>query len=298
MEIVLLTIPERFLALSDALQPQEQSIKAAESHVFSVVTRLKSNFSLNKSLLIGSTSRNTAIEGYSDVDLLAVFSRNEARVGERYVKSDTFLKRIRDDLDARFHATEVRRDGQAAVLNFAQGEESVDVVPAIFCGFKGENKSPVYWIPDGTGAWIETAPEAHGKYLKLENIRSGGKLRKTVQLLKHWKNSRKDPIAISSIHIELLLASNQTCVGMKGYAQCLYEAFFLLYQRQCRGLIDPLGVAGTLACCQTAAQVERLYSCVQYAKEHSASALIAESRGNIREAARQWGLVFNGAFPI
>lgn len=289
------TMPEHFASLSDALQPTVAGINGAYGHVASIEARLNSRFELRKTLLIGSTSRNTSIRSYSDVDLLALLSRAEAHHGGRLVNSNTFLGRVRNDLDSRYQATKVRRDSQAVVLHFAQGESPVDVVPAIFHEFR--NKSPVYWIPDGNGGWLETAPEAHGAYLKRANLVSGGKLRKTVQLIKHWKTCRESSIALSSIHLELLLASHNVCVGVKGYAACLYDALSLLQRRECRGLHDPVGVAGVLYACQTIPQWERLVKAVDHAQAHAASAITAEFKGSMAEACRQWGIVFNGAFP-
>lgn len=289
------TVAEHFAALTDALQPTPTGIFGARAHISSIEARLRSRFELRKTLLIGSTSRDTSIRSYSDVDLLALLSRDEARHGDRLVNSNTFLGRVRDDLNDRYHATKVRRDNQAVVLHFAQGGNPVDVVPAIFHEFR--NKSPVYWIPDGNGGWLETAPEAHGTYLKKANFASGHKLRKTVQLLKHWKNCRENSVTLSSIHLELLLASHNVCVGIKSYATCLYEAFSLLQQRECRGLQDPVGVAGVLYACQTDSQWGKLMSAVNYAQAHAASAINAEAKGNHAEACRQWGIVFNGIFP-
>lgn len=290
-----MTVSERFSALADALQPTAAGIAGAYGHIASIEARLKSRFELRKTLVIGSTSRDTSIRNYSDVDLLALLSRDEARHGERFVNSNTFLGRVRNDLDSRYHATKVRRDSQAVVLHFAQGESPVDVVPAIFHQFR--NKSPVYLIPDGNGGWLETAPEAHGAYLQQANRASGGKLRKTVQLLKHWKTCRANSIPLSSIHLELLLASHNVCVGMKGYAMCLYEAFSLLQERECRGIHDPVGVAGILYACQTNAQWAKLVDAVNYAQDHAARAVIAEAKGDTHEACRQWDIVFNGMFP-
>lgn len=292
-----MTIPSCFAQLSSDIQPTASSISGAYRHVDSIKSRLANSFDLKKTLLIGSTSRDTSIRNFSDVDLLAVFARDEARHGERYVDSNTFIRRVRNDLDARFHATKVRRDSQAVVLHFAKGEDPVDVVPAIFSAFRGDKKSPVYWIPDGLGGWLETAPEAHGKYLKQANVASGGKLRKTVQLLKHWKTSRANSLTLSSIHLELLLASHSVCVGMKGYATCLYEAFSLLRRRECRGLQDPVGVAGVLNACQTTVQTTKLNDAVNFALDHAVRAVFAEANGDTREACRQWSIVFNGMFP-
>lgn len=286
-----------FQALSDALQLTQAGQEGAVRHISTIRARLATNFDLKKTLVIGSASRGTSIRGYSDVDLLAVFSRDEARHGGRYVDSDTFLRRIRDDLDARFHATKVRRDNQAIVLHFAQGADPVDVVPAVFHEFRGATRTPIYRIPDSNGGWLETAPEAHGNYLKQANESSRGKLRRTIQFLKHWKSCRENGPRISSIYLELLLASGQVCVGIKSYSQCLYEAFALLKEVECRRLVDPVGVAGVLYSSQTNAQWAKLVDAVNYAEQQASKALAAEREGKMDEACFRWGIVFNRIFP-
>lgn len=284
-----------FNKLSTAIQPTPSGISKGKLHASSIKARLSNSFEVSKTRFIGSTARDTAIKGTSDVDLLAVFKRGEARWGNQLVSSDTFIQKIRDDLNARFRATTVRRDGQAVVVQFGQGSEPVDVVPAIFHEFRGGLGSPVYLIPDGKGNWMESAPEIHNAFLKKSNEGSAGKLRKTAQLMKHWRAARQG-IRLSSIYLELLLASQKTCVGAKSYAHCLRDAFHLLRQRECRGLHDPLGVAGTLHAVQTQAQADQLVAAVNYAADHAQRAVEAESRGDWKEALRQWNIVFNGAF--
>lgn len=290
-------VSERFLVLSAAIQPTPAGIAKAQSHISTIKSRLKTSFGVNRLVPIGSVSRNTSIRGWSDVDLLAVFSRSDARWGKDYVNSDTFVKRIRQDLEDRFHATTIRKDSQAIVLHFAKGEEPVDVVPAYFHEFRSGGTAPIYKIPDGSGGWLETAPQAHGKYLADANTRSGGKLRKTVQIIKYWKTCRTPTVHLSSIYLELFLASRAICTGMKGYSRCLYEAFDALSKHECRGIEDPVGVAGTLYAVQTTAQWEALKSSLNYAKDHAGRALVAEANRNHAEAVRQWGIVFNGSFP-
>mgnify|MGYP000745878555 CR=1 FL=1 len=285
-----------FNKLSTAIQPTEYGIIKGKVHASSIKKRLINSFDVRKTLFIGSTARDTAIRGTSDVDLLVVLKRDEARRGDQFISSDTFIQKIRNDLNARFNATTVRRDGQAIVVHFGQGSEPVDVVPAIFHEFRGGLGKPVYLIPNGNGDWMESAPEVHNAYLKKSNESSAGKLRKTTQLLKHWRASRQG-LRLSSIHLELLLASQKICVGAKSYSNCVRDAFHLLRQRECRGLHDPLGVAGTLYAAQTQVQYDQLVAAVDYAADHAQRATEAESRRDWTEARRQWSIVFNGAFP-
>ncbi|WP_420475223.1 SMODS domain-containing nucleotidyltransferase [Noviherbaspirillum sp. ST9] len=291
-------IPLAFGRLLYQLEPTAGSIGNGKLHASSIKRRLTSSFELKNSFFIGSAMRETAIRGYSDVDLFTVFPRHVLKWGDGWISSDTLVRNVRNDLNERFPATEVRRDAQAIVVQFGRGSEPVDVVPAVFHAFKTEHRVPVFLIPDGNGGWLETAPAAHNNYIKAANAKSGGKLRKTIQLLKHWRNARSPAIPLSSIHLELLLANSGLCVGPKGYAACVFEAFDLLRSRECRGLRDPVGLAGTLYAVKTEAQATRLVDAVEHAWSHAAKALVAEHEKDWREALRQWNIVFNGEFPV
>lgn len=289
-------IPMAFNKLISHLQPTSVGINKAKLHSQSIKTRLKNSFSMNSHIFMGSTARQTAIKGYSDVDLLAAIPRDYLKWGDDWISSDTFIRNIRNDLNERFHSTDVRRDKQAVVIGFGGGSESVDVVPGVFHSFKTTHKVPIFLIPDGGGGWLETAPAAHNNYIKAEIVRSVGKLGRTIQLMKHWRNCRSSSIPLSSIHLELLLASSGICVGAKGYARCLFEVFQLLDNRKCRGLHDPTNLAGVLYAVRTEAEGERLINAVEHALAHSGRALIAEGNKDWREAVRQWNIVFNGGF--
>lgn len=289
-------VPVAFNKLIARLQPTNVGVIKAKAHAQSIKARLQNSFKLKNHIFMGSTARQTAIKGYSDVDLLAVLPRDALKWGNGWISSDTFIRNVRNDLDNRFHATEVRRDKQAVVINFGGGAEPVDVVPAVFHEFKTAHKVPVFLIPNGDGGWLETVPAAHNNYIKAAMERSGGKLARTIQILKHWRNCRTPPIPLASIHLELLLASSGICAGPKSYARCLFESFQLLHKRECRGLHDPTGLAGVLYAVHTDSQAERLVNAVGHALDHSKWALMAEGGKDWREAIRQWNIVFNGGF--
>src|SRR5690348_15095381 len=78
-----------------------------DSLTSSIETRLSKTFELRKFSLIGSHSRDSAIRQISDVDHLAVLSRDEARWGASLKNSTTFLNNVRRDLSERFWNTDV-----------------------------------------------------------------------------------------------------------------------------------------------------------------------------------------------
>lgn len=282
------------LKLIRKIQPVDGDRNKAIRYSLSMKSRLNKSFDLKKLTRIGSHSRGTAIRTFSDVDFMALLARNEAKWGGKVINSSTFLNRMRDDLIDRFPQTTIRRDLQAVVIEFSDGQHAMDVVPAIFSRFMPKI-GPVYLIPDGYDEWIETSPEIHNKFIMQANEHSSSKLIRVIQLLKWWSACRTSRIPIQSFHIEMLLATAKICFGIASYAQCLHDAFKLLTERECRGLRDPLGISGVIYAAKTDAQWEEINNAVNYAFEHAKKALYAEAWKNYEEANRQWNIVFNWA---
>jgi len=235
---------------------------------------------------------------------MLILNVQEVRWGDGWMSSDTVLKNVREHLQGRYTTTEIERDGEAIVVNFADGSYPVDIVPAVYAhsepvSFNGAEikKYPVFKIPDGEGGWMFTSPLAHAQYLQIQNRRSGGKLYNVVRLLKFWRSCRSPRIPLNSFHVELLLASQATCIGAKSYGQCVYEAFAELNRRECRALQDPIGISGMVKAAGTDAKKERVQDAVYFSLQHAASALDAEDDGDTVEALRQWDIVFNYQFP-
>ncbi|HVZ16227.1 MAG TPA: nucleotidyltransferase [Terriglobales bacterium] len=282
------------LALVAQTVPRPGESASAVQHMATVRSRLLASFDVVRIVRIGSQARGTAVRRHSDLDVLAVLRRNEAKWGKGIVSSDTLLSRVREDLQQRFRNTDIRGDQQAAVISFAQGEQSLDVVPALWGRFSA--KRPVYSIPDGAGGWLETSPEAHDRMFQVANVRSGGKLKALCRLMRWWKFSRAQPIPLQTFHTDVLFAAEDICAGAKPYTQCLYSAFRLLAGRQCRALRDPVGIAGEIPAAKTNAQRNTLVDAVEYSLQHATSALALESVGKLEQANAQWALVFNGRY--
>lgn len=280
--------------LIEKIQPRSTEMTRAISHSDSVKRRLNKSFDLKRYVKFGSHSRETAIRSYSDMDYMAVLSRNNVKWAGNIVNSATVLNKVRDDLDDRFTYTQVKRDMQAVVVNFGNGQHSMDVVPAIYSRF--HMGRPVYWMPDGNDGWIETCPEAHNKFFLDAKKKYGARLTKLLQLLKWWKFCRSEPIPISSFHLDLLLASSDIFKGIKPYTRCLHDAFQLLVERECRGFRDPVGIAGVIPAADTQPKLRKVNSAAEYALKHAKAAIQAEAWKDFEEANRQWSIVFNGEF--
>lgn len=264
-------------------------------HRASVTKRLTQTFRAHNVIPIGSYVRGTTLHRTSDLDLMLILQTNEARWGEYWRSSTRVLNKVRSQLQGRFTATPIVRDGQAVVVHFGDRQHPVDVVPAFFRTVI--NKHPIYMIPDGEGNWMATSPSAHNNYLKKANMRSGRKLNNVIKLIKYWRTRRQSSVPLNSFHLEMLLAENDVCVGAKTYAQCVYEAFALLAARRCRAMQDPLGISGLIEAADSESKRAVCEKATATAADRTARALYAEERGKIKEAARLWSLVFKTRSP-
>ncbi len=290
-------ISTRFQTLLSRIQPTTTRKNAKDVHVDQIETCLKTHLKLHSTKGMGSHFRDTAIQPYSDVDLLAVFSRDDARWGGDYMSSGAMLDKTRKALLTRYPNTAVARDKHALVVNFSYGP--VDVVPAIFSGMQtvGRCVRPLYWIPDGNDWWMNTAPGIHEAYIEQANEASRYKFKRCIQLLKHWRDSRATSIPVSSFHLELLFASEGTFNQVATYQTCIRDALKVLYSRQCRGIQDPMGVSGIVKACATEAQLVTANASVAYSLEKAERALFMEQNGFAGQAKDYWNMVFNGSFP-
>lgn len=298
MRMQVMSVAQAFQNLLGAIQPLDSEVNGLRSHRKTIEQALRGEFAgFNRVEAIGSHTCGTAIRRHSDVDYLAVLGKSDVTWGGSRVTSATTLSRVKRALDARFPHTTVTTDGPAVVVHFGGGKGAVDVVPGTWeRTVSGTDGYPVFMIPDGSGGWLETSPQRHGRYIADSDSSAGFKLSRTVQLLKHWKYSRQVKIPFLAFHVSLLLASQATCVGAKPYSRCLYDAFVLIRDRAGRDLNDPLGISHRIPLAYTQAQRDSVVGAARHAADCAARAINAEVAGNTPEAFRQWNLVFNGQF--
>ncbi len=289
-----MTVSDNFLSLLKRIQPTGGEVQAANRHFETIRTRLETVFTVKKFFAAGSFARDTFIRGRSDVDVFAQITLDEIRWGNGRKSSYTVLDNFRKEIAARLPNTRVGRDVQAIVVSFS--DMDVDVVPAAWAGFSSAYKRPLYLIPDGNGDWMQTSPEIHNGFIATKSQESRGKLRGVAQLFKYWRVCRDPAIPISSFHIEMVLASEGVCGGVKSYAECITEMLQKMAERDCAGIRDPYGISGNISAAQTEAQRATAVASVKNSREHAKAALYAERSGNMKEALRQWDIVFNYNF--
>ena len=288
-------ISNLFARLLADLQPTEAALAQARAHARSIESRLRDRFHLKKFEIVGSHARETAISPWSDVDYFAVLNRDEARWGGSYVRSDTLLTRVRDELAERFPATSLRRSGSALVVEFARGDFPVDVVPAIY-GEPHESGWPIYEIPDGCGEWLSTSPGYHNAFIRSADEASRGRFLQVARLLRFWRHTRSAPIPVSSFYMEIALAVSETCNEHATTRKCLAAAFSELSALDADPIDDPLEIGDEIVACRTPAQLDATATAFDRAADWARDAVEAEANGDNEEAQRRWEQVFNRAF--
>ena len=241
---------------------------------------------------IGSHSRSTAIAVHSHVDFLAVLPSAWASWGARRVSPATIIDRMTDNMRHLPSAlsAEFRCDGRGVELYFKGTIFALDVIPGFIV--RTADQYPVYSMPGQGDRWIETSPERHNALFAHSNARCNAKLRALSQLIKVWRFAHSPPLGISSLYVDMMLASSDVGAGVKSYGQCMHDFLSELVRQKGRGLPDPASVSEVIAASYSKTAIEHLYDAAKTAAEHAQAALDAQARGAYSEANREWGAIF------
>jgi hypothetical protein len=143
------------------------------------------------SLYVGSYGRNTAINGFSDMDMLFQLPYSE------YVKYDLYagngqsalLQAVKKSIEKTYPKTNIRADGQVIQVPFNDGI-TFEIVPAF------ENNDKSFTFPDANngGSWKTTNPRLEIQAIRNRNAATNGNLVLLCRMMRDWKNNWSVPI--------------------------------------------------------------------------------------------------------
>ncbi|WP_147481099.1 SMODS domain-containing nucleotidyltransferase [Streptomyces shenzhenensis] len=148
--------------------------------------------------ITGSMVRSTAIQKYSDVDIVAVIeSRDRLAHSDSATLVSTFANILREiEPDAQVSENVVR-------VTHADGAV-VDVLAAIHCGING-TADDVYRIPaTSQEGWETYAPEEQNRRTREATELLGEDFKKLIRLCKWWSKTHGQPIASYKIELATL----------------------------------------------------------------------------------------------
>jgi hypothetical protein len=272
----------------------------------------------------GSFSRRTKIRPLDDIDLVSCMSGEGSTYAattalnafEISVPDGTRLRALCHDhtnkLNSRkvinryiqglskvpqYRRAEIRRDGEAAVLELTSRTWSFDIVPGFFTKPEANGRT-YYLIPDGGGNWKKTDPRLDQENVTRINAAHGGHVLNVIRAAKYWNRrptmTTMPPYAFECMVLDYyrtkaLLASEFVDLEIRDLLPALSTAVWL-------SVWDPKGIQGDL---NTLTPLERL-SISTRARDDAAVAVrarTAESAGDHATSIRLWREIFGSEFP-
>ena len=143
------------------------------------------------SLYVGSYGRNTAIDGFSDLDMIfelppALYSRYNSHIGNG---QSALLQAVRNSIGRTYTDTRIGADGQVVAVSFRDGI-TFEVVPVF------NNTAGTYTFADsnGGGSWKTTNPRAEISAIRTRNTVCKGNLVALCRMMRAWKRTWNVPI--------------------------------------------------------------------------------------------------------
>lgn len=151
------------------------------------------------SLYVGSYGRNTAIQGFSDLDMIFQLPYSEYERYSNYAGNgqSALLHAVKTSIEKTYSTTSIRGDGQVILVPFNDGI-TFEVVPAFI------NKDDSFTYPDANngGRWRVTNPKPEIAAIRSRNSATNGNLVWLCRMARAWK--RKWDVPIGGLLIDTL----------------------------------------------------------------------------------------------
>ena len=168
---------------------QVQDRETISSRYKAITRRLNTDFwntasDSSHSLYVGSYGRNTAIEGFSDLDMVFQLPASLYRQYDAYKGNgqSALLQAVRSSMQKTYPTSDVGADGQVVVVSFTDGL-TFEVVPVFL------NTDDSFTFPDsnGGGRWRVTNPKPEIQAIRDRNDLCNGNLVRLCRMMRSWK---------------------------------------------------------------------------------------------------------------
>lgn len=213
---------------------------------------------------------------------------NSTKVANKFKKK---LEGVRE-----YSRSDVRRNGEAVVLNLKSKVWSFDIVPC-FRTTTESNGRDYYLIPNGRGTWMKTDPRKDRERISSTNQGKNGRLLELIRLVKKW-NKVKNAKTIPSYLLETMMvnyaesvAELDSCIDFRFKNALRYIADnilgFVYDMKEIQGNINLLSFSDRFTL-QAKAQADYEKACEAWGHE---------SVNNQKQAIKKWGEIFGRDFP-
>ena len=181
---------------------------------------------VSHSLYVGSYGRNTAIEGFSDLDMIFELPSDVYFQYDRHQGNgqSALLQAVRNSMQRTYSTSHVGADGQVVSVSFQDGI-TFEVVPVF------NNRAGSYTYPDsnGGGSWETTKPRPEIQAIRDRNNACNQNLVRLCRMMRAWKGQWNVPIG--GLLIDALAYQFMECYEHRGKS-------YLYYDFMCRDFFD------------------------------------------------------------
>lgn len=208
--------------------------------------------------------------------------------------SNKFKKKLESVRE--YSRSEVRRSGEAVILNLKSKDWSFDIVPCFHTVTESDGRA-YYLIPNGQGNWKKTDPKKDKEHVTSTNQSKDGRVLELVRLCKKW-NRVKNAKTLPSYMLETMIvnfADSQTelsqWIDLRFRDALKYIADHIMSpvydMKEIQGDINNLSFSDKWIL-QQKAQADYEKACVAWQDE---------KENNHKEAIKKWGEIFGSDFP-
>lgn len=143
------------------------------------------------SLYVGSYGRNTATQGFSDLDMIFILPDSVYHQYNNYRHNgqSALLQAIRQSIQKTYSTTDIGADGQVIQVPFTDGI-TFEVVPVFNC----TDGSFIFPDANNGGSWRTTNPRPEIQAIRNKNHGCNGNLVRLCRMMRAWKSKWGVPI--------------------------------------------------------------------------------------------------------
>lgn len=143
------------------------------------------------SMYVGSFGRGTAINGFSDLDMLFVLPYEIYQQYNTYAGNgqSALLQAVRTSMRKTYSSSDIGADGQVVIVSFTDGI-TFEVVPC----FINTNGSYTYPDSNSGGSWKVTNPKPEIEAISTGDKKCNGNLKRLCRMARAWKNKWNVPM--------------------------------------------------------------------------------------------------------
>lgn len=214
-----------------------------------------------------------------------------------YVNSTRVLNRIRASLQSvsQYKSAEIKKTGEAVVVNLTSYEWVFDLVPGIRITLGGQAAG--YIIPNGKGEWKRTNPKIDQDRVTEQNQRHGGMLVPVVRVLKFWNRRTHKPVLPSYYFEVLVLKAFESAPPITDIPAACQHFFRHVKTPLWLSCPDPKGLGPALDADITGDTKLKVDAALDLAAGLADSAMMMSRLGREEEAIKEWRKVFGQEFP-